>query len=426
MIRRSTKVQLAVFALITLLGISYVSARYVGLGDRLLDRGYVVTVDLAESGGIFANAEVTYRGVTIGRVDRLRLARDGVHVDLRLDDAPRVPADTRAVVANRSAVGEQYVDLQPRRRGGPYLADGDRIDERRTQTPLHTETLLLNLDRLVESVDRRDLSTVIDELGRAFAGTGPDLQRLIDSGDALTRAATANLPQTVRLLEDGAPVLDTQRRSGGAIRSFATDLAALSTTLRRSDGDLRKVLDNGVTASRELDALLRANQPALSALLTNLVTTGEVVVARLRGVEQILVTYPVNVAGGYTVVPGDGTAHFGLVLNAADPPACTKGYGGTDQRIPGDTAERPANTAARCAEPRGSRTNVRGAQNSPGSAGPAARAVPGGLALTDVDRTSGLALGPTGSPLLVGSSGGAARSFGKESWRWLLLSPLSR
>ena len=119
--------------------------------------GYVVTADFPESGGIFENAEVTYRGVAVGRVDRLRLADDGVHVDLRLERRVTVPRDTDAVVENRSAVGEQYVDLQPRHQGGPFLADGDRIASDRTRTPLHVETLLLNLDRLVNSVDRRDL-----------------------------------------------------------------------------------------------------------------------------------------------------------------------------------------------------------------------------------------------------------------------------
>ncbi len=29
----------------------------------------------------------------------------------------------------------------------------------------------------------------------------------------------------------------------------------------------------------------------------------------------MLVTYPAVVAGGFTVVPGDGTSHFGLVLS---------------------------------------------------------------------------------------------------------------
>jgi phospholipid/cholesterol/gamma-HCH transport system substrate-binding protein len=428
MISRATKLQLVAFLLITLVGVSYVSARYVGLGDRLLGRGYVVTADLAESGGIFTNAEVTYRGVAVGRVDRLRLASDGVHVDLRLEDGTRIPADTRAVVENRSAVGEQYVDLQPRRAGGPYLRAGDRIAVRDTATPLATETLLLNLNRLVTSVDREDLAIVIDELGAAFAGTGRDLQRLIDSGDALTQEAMDHLPETIRLIEDGSTVLDTQRASGSAIRSFSTDLAALSTTLRSSDGDLRAVLDNGVPAAQQLDTLLRTNRASITALLANLLTTGQVTVARLRGLEQVLVTYPVNVSGGYTVVPGDGTAHFGLVLNASDPPPCTRGYGSTPRRTPHETADVAANTDARCREARGSTTSVRGAQNAPSPRGAAARVVPGGSApyLAGYDDTSGLALGPTGHALLVGSQGGQARTFGKDSWRWLLLGPLGR
>ena len=321
MIRRGTKVQLLVFALITVLGLSYVSARYVGLGERLTGAGYLVTADFAKAGGIFENAEVTYRGVAVGRVDRLRLARDGVHVDLRIDEGARIPAETAAVVENRSAVGEQYVDLQPRRQGGPFLADGDRIAEERTRTPLPTEVLLLNLDRLVRSVDKRDLVVVIDELGKAFGGSGRDLQRLLDSGDALTRAAVDALPETIRLIEDGKTVLATQRESGSAIQGFAADLADFSRTLKNSDGDLRKVLDNGVLASRELRTLIAENRPEISALLGNLLTTGQVTVARLDGVEQVLVTYPDNVAGGYTVVPGDGSSHFGLVLNP-DPPSC--------------------------------------------------------------------------------------------------------
>ena len=50
----------------------------------------------------------------MGRVSDMQLTDDGVRVTLTLDpDAPDVPADTTAVVANRSAVGEQFVDLRP-------------------------------------------------------------------------------------------------------------------------------------------------------------------------------------------------------------------------------------------------------------------------------------------------------------------------
>lgn len=372
MIRRGVKLQLVAFAVITLLAVSVLSAKYVGLFDRIAGGSYVVTADFADSGGIFTGAEVTYRGVTVGRVDRLRLTDGGVLVDLRMDRDARVPRDTEAVVENRSAVGEQYVDLQPRRGGGPYLTGGARIPRTSTRIPTRVDQVLLHVDDLVRSVDSSDLSTTVRELGTAFAGTGPDLQRLLDSGDALTRSATEALPETVRLIDDGRTVLRTQQESAGDIRSFASDVADLSATLRGSDADLRRVLDRGVLASREVDTLLRDNRTDLGVLLTNLVTIGQVAVSRTSGIEQMLVTYPDVVAGGFTVVPGDGTAHFGLVLNLDDPPACTRGYEGTQRIGPNQTTNLPPlNTRARCDEPRGSATDVRGAQNAPTGTGAA-------------------------------------------------------
>lgn len=421
MIRRSTIAQLVAFALITLVGVSFVTARYVGLGDRLFGGSYVVTVDLADAGGIFENAEVTYRGVTVGRVDALRLSDDGVLADVRLDEGTRIPADTDAVVANRSAVGEQYVDFQPTSSGEPFLTGGDTIARDRTRTPLPTEVLLLDIDRLVRSVDRDDLVTVVDELGKAFFDGGQDLQRLLDSGDSLTLAATEALPETLTLINDGKIVLDTQRDTGPAIRSFATDLADLSDTLVTSDGDLRTVLDRGVVASAEVDALLTENRATIAGLLTNLVTIGEVTVARVDGLEQVLVTYPDVVTGGYTVVPGDGTAHFGLV-GSSMPPACRTGYEGTTQTDPNNTTDLPPlNTGARCAEPSGSGINVRGAQNAPGSGGVNASGVPTSYPLLQGGRVTSPGVGASVPSVRTGSA--PAGTSGAAALRLLLGAP---
>ncbi|HEX3004030.1 MAG TPA: MCE family protein, partial [Angustibacter sp.] len=238
MVTRGVKLQLIAFVAIALVAVSVLSANYVGLFDKVAGGRYVVTADFGDSGGIFSGAEVTYRGVTIGKVDRLRLTDGGVLVDLRLDRGTQVPRDTLAVVENRSAVGEQYVDLQPRSSQGPYLTAGSRIARADTRTPTRIDTVLLDVDRLVRSVDKNDLSTTVEELGKTFAGGGTDLQRLIDAGDALTQSATEALPETTRLIQDGRTVLATQKASGSDIRSFSADLADLSSQLRGSDADL--------------------------------------------------------------------------------------------------------------------------------------------------------------------------------------------
>ncbi|MFE9018477.1 MCE family protein [Streptomyces sp. NPDC007808] len=425
MITRTVKVQLLAFATLTAVGVSYVGAEYTGLVDEVLDRGYTVRADFPDSGGVFTGAEVTYRGVPVGRVGALRLAGgDGVSIALDIrDGAPDIPADTLAVVANRSAVGEQYVDLQPRTSDGPYLLDGSSIPRRNTRVPLPTTDLVLSLDRLVNSVGKKDLRVTVDELGEAFAGTGPNLSRLVDSGNDLVESASEALPETIALIEDSRKVLKTQADQGSSIKSFAADLAALTAQLKASDGDLRKLIGNARPAAQEVNSLLKSAGPELSVLLANLISGGQVTLARLPGVEQALVTFPVMVAGSYTVVPGDGTTHFGMVLNADDPPACTQGYG-TARRDPADTSTREANTRARCTLPRGSESSVRGAQNAPGAS--TAHGGPRRTAhVTPYDPETGTTTGPDGSNVEIGSTGGQRAVFGKESWQWLLVGPMA-
>jgi phospholipid/cholesterol/gamma-HCH transport system substrate-binding protein len=428
-ITRTVKAQLLAFATVTAVGVSYVGAQYTGLVDELLDRGYTVRADFADSGGIFAGAEVTYRGVPVGRVGALRLTgSEGVSVSLDIEgDGPRIPADTLAVVANRSAVGEQYVDLQPRDSGGPYLLDGSTIPRASTRVPLPTTDMVLSLDRLVTSVGKDDLRVTVDELGKAFAGTGPSLSRLVDSGNALVESASDSLPQTVSLIEDSRKVLKTQADQGSSIKSFSRDLAALTAELKSSDGDLRKLIGNAAPAAQEVNSLLKSTGPDLRVLLANLISGGQVTVARLPGVEQALVTFPVVVAGSYTVIPGDGTTHFGLVLNADDPPACTQGYG-TGRRDPADTSTRPANTDARCTAPRGGDTSVRGAQNAPGASdgsGSGSDGADRAAYVAPYDPETGTATGPDGTPVEIGSTGGQQTVFGRESWQWLLVGPMA-
>ena len=328
MISRGTRLKVLVFLVVSLAGTAFVGLRYVGLGDRLFGGTYLVDADFATAGGIFPNASVTYRGVPVGRVDAVRLHGGTARVELRLQRGVRVPADLHAVVAQRSAVGEQYVDLRPDTDSGPYLRGGDVIPTARTGTPLPVETLLANLDALVGSVNPRDLTVLIDELGAAFEGNETALRRLLDANSALLEDANRYLPQTVALIRDGQTVLATQVAEADAIRRWAAALAQFTETLRTADPDLRRLLAAGPPAAAELTSLLHGLDPAVGSLLGNLITVNGIAVRRLNGIEQILVVYPMAVAGGFTVVPGDGTAHLGLVLNVNDPPACKAGQSG--------------------------------------------------------------------------------------------------
>jgi phospholipid/cholesterol/gamma-HCH transport system substrate-binding protein len=408
MLLRATKVRLLLFAMIAVVGIVYVGGTYAGL-DRLFGaRGYRVTVQLPDSGGIFANAEVTYRGVTVGRVERLRLSDGGIDVVLDIeDDAPAIPADTRAVVANRSAVGEQYVDLQPAHDRGPYLVDGSVVPRSRTATPSSPETLLSNVDDLVTSVPQDSLRTTVDELFAAFENSGPALQVLLDSAGALTTTATSHLPQTTSLLANGRVVLETQAAQSRQILDYSTSLRLIAEQLRTSNPDLRALIDRLPPVAVQVSEVLRESGQDFAVVLANLLTTMRVTSTRTDGLEQLLVAFPVVTATAPGANP-DGTGHLGLVLTFNDPFSCTRGYEGTRQRSANDVTDVPPNQEAYCAESPGSPIGVRGSQNAPFGGRPVTvpaprpepEMVPG---LPDLLGSSGV--GPTSLASLLGLTG---------------------
>lgn len=367
MLVRKTKIQLIAFALVAVVAIVYALIRFAGLGQVFGRTGYTVKMELISSGGIFSGAEVTYRGYNIGKVGPLRLTASGLEADLNIDpDAPSVPQNLQAVVANRSAVGEQFVDLQPNTDAGPFLAGGSVIPAAKTKTPLATEQVIMDLDSLAGSVPTGALRTVVDESYEAFSGTGPDLQRLLDTTRDFTASAQQYLPQTVQLLDDGGTVLHTQNAEASSMAEFSKNLKDLSATLKSSDGDLRRLVEVAPGASSALNQLVTDTGPGLGELFANLLTTSNLLLTRQAGIRQVLVSYPVLGVGARSVVPGDGTAHLGLVLNVEDPPPCTKGYPNPGTYRPGtDSTARPPDQKAYCAEPTGSPISVRGAQNAP-------------------------------------------------------------
>jgi phospholipid/cholesterol/gamma-HCH transport system substrate-binding protein len=265
----------------------------------------------------------------------MELIDDGVRVEMTIEpDVEPIPAGATATVANRSAVGEQYVNLEPDSEGGPFLEDGSVIPRERTSIPVPVEELLLDVDRLVGSLDKENLRTVVDELGQAFAGAGDDLGRLVDNGNLLLARAEESLPQTLDLITDGRTVLERQVASRSAIEQWAADLRLVSDTLVDIDPDLRGLLVNAPDGGQALQDLVERAGPGLGSLVRNVDILNGVTIPRLDGVEQLFVTYPDIVSGGFSVIRNDGgkmRAHFGFVLNADDPAACTSGYSSTGQ-----------------------------------------------------------------------------------------------
>ncbi len=366
------RVRVLAFLVIASIGTTVVGIQYVGLDRYLWNRPIEVRATASHAGGIFPNAEVTYRGVAVGRVSGVEIEQNGVSIVMALDPDSDVPRDdVRAVVENRSAIGEQYIDLQPERSGEPYLADGDVIGPERTEIPPRLENVLLSVQELVESVDQGALRTVASELGDGFGGLGPELATIVDETDTLVQDLTVALPDTRDVLRDGRTVLATQRDTSRDLQEWSRDLDLITGDVASADSSVRSLINETSKTVPDVVDFVKENDQQLPLLIQDLLTIGDIVRARLDGVRVFLVAFPRLIQDTFNVVQGDGYVHFNVALDYSSGVCTSEGYSDTVKSVQAEPVKdlgnpsKRANLNAYCAEPPGSTTSVRGSQNVP-------------------------------------------------------------
>ncbi|MBM9462357.1 MCE family protein [Aeromicrobium sp. YIM 150415] len=381
MLTGSIKSKLIVFVAVALVATSYLGATYVGINP--FSSSYRVTVELPQGGGAFTNGEVTYLGVPVGRIKDLTATDEGAEAVLQINgDAPPIPSDVTATVTNRSAIGEQYIDLRGAGRSSEDLQAGDVIKASSKAVPPPIENLLRTGRDFAASVPEEDLKTVIDEAYELSRGAGEHLGQLIDTSREFVEVADQNFLVTQGLIENSDRVLSTQIESAESIKSFSADLDLFSAALRDSDTDLRTLIENSPVAAQEMHRLFDQVGTPLGTLMANLVTPAQIFGINSAGVEDALIRAPEALSVGWAINGSQGL-NLGLAQTYFDPLPCVAGYSGTDQRSGLDTSPgRPFNTAAGCTADPNSGTNVRG----PGS-------IAGGLPAAAANVSSAQGLG---------------------------------
>ncbi|MFC5677477.1 MCE family protein [Aeromicrobium endophyticum] len=409
MITRLTKIQLIIFAIVTVIGGAFVGGRYAQVDRLVVDRSFPITAQFTDSGGIFAGAQVTYRGIAVGKVSKLQFDGAGVRATLDIeDDAPKMSTDVMAVVANKSAIGEQYVDLQPQSASAPYLKAGSKIPVARSRIPIDTTTLLVDVNNVVTSVDTDNLRTVVDELGQAFDGAGPDLARILDTSSEFIRAADDNIGVTRELIRDSDSVLQTQIDKRGQLSTFSKNLALLSETLVDADPDLRRLLDKGAGSAATVRKVVDENSADLGNAVRDLVVANKPLADNVLGLQAIFILYPYLLEGSFTALApdtaggketGQYNAKFGLVLTDTTK-TCT--YSQDGGAASGYRKKRPENVIS----------------DAPFDVN------------TDCKVKNNIARQPTKTVLRRSAAGSVTydgpTATGKDSWKWLLSDPVTK
>jgi phospholipid/cholesterol/gamma-HCH transport system substrate-binding protein len=222
-------------------------------------QGYRVRAVFNETGLLVPNADVRIAGVNVGKV--VSVSSEGekslVTLDLVAKFAP-IPADTRAILREKTLLGEAYVELSTGNRSGPKLRDGGTIPNDQVEATQQLDQILNAFTKPVQ----QDFEQFLDGTGVALKGQG---QNLNDAFGNFDPAATE--------LDDLAGILNAQ---GSSLSSVIRDSGKVLTALGDRGSELQSLIGSGdrlFTATSVENRSLTKTIDALPPFLTQVKAT---------------------------------------------------------------------------------------------------------------------------------------------------------
>ncbi len=225
----------------------------------LKPEGYRIKVPFDEATQLAVESDVRISNVSVGKVKSIDLANSGPDKDLsvatiEIDSryAP-LPANTRAMLRQKTLLGETYVELTQGNRDGPKLAEGATLPRAQVQPSVQLDEIFRTFDPRT----RAAFQTWMQQLAVAMAGRGADLS-----------AAIANLEPFAEDANRLLRVLDTQQ---GAVQQLIRNTGEVFGALSERQGQLAGLIRNSGTVfrttairNRDLEATFRALPTFLS------------------------------------------------------------------------------------------------------------------------------------------------------------------
>lgn len=128
------------FMLLGLAATGYLTLK-LGAGSFIGADTYLLEARFTNAGGLHAGSSVMLSGVTVGRVETIRINPEDFSAiaTLRIRSAISLPTDSMASVKTSGLIGDKYVSLLPGADDAP-LAPGERITL--TESALDIESLI--------------------------------------------------------------------------------------------------------------------------------------------------------------------------------------------------------------------------------------------------------------------------------------------
>ena len=375
MLTRFIKIQLVLFTILTIIALSVLGLYYLRLPSLAGVGQYTLYAQLPRSGGLYATANVTYRGTQIGKVTAVEPTENGAKATMSIGNEFKIPVDSSANVHSVSAIGEQYLDLvSTDENAGQYFSSGQTITK--STVPAEVGPALDAANEGLAVLPKEKIDSLLTETSAAVGGLGPALQRLVDSTTNLAGGFRENLPQVNDIIANAAPILDSQVQSGDAIDQWSRNLNVITSQTAEQDAALRSGLQQAAPTLDQVSNVFSDVQDALPQTLANLSVVIDMLKRYNKGLEQTLVVLPQGaaIAQTGTIFENEGLLHFGLSIN--QPPPCLTGFvPASEWRSPADVSMAPLPTGTYCKIPKDFQGNaVRGARNYPCADVPGKRA----------------------------------------------------
>ena len=219
----------------------------------LKPKGYRVSASFAEASQLATEADVRISGVPVGKVKVIeadaKTGRTLVTVELDAKYSP-LPSDSKAMLRQKTLLGETYVELTPGTEQAEKLPEGGRLPEGSVSETVELDEILRTFDPETRAAFRVWMQTQ----AQAIDGHGRDLN------DAL-----GNLGP---FADDTAELVDILNRQEPAVRRLISNTGVVFEALTERDGQLRDLIENSNIVFRTTAQRDRALQAAFVALPT--------------------------------------------------------------------------------------------------------------------------------------------------------------
>lgn len=116
------------FVLIGIAAVLFLSTRVGSLANTSFSKGYTITAQFDDIGGLKVRAPIKSAGVVVGRVANINFNTQSyrAEVTFAMDTRYEFPRDTTASILTSGLLGEQYIGLDPGA-DEDMLKQGDRV-----------------------------------------------------------------------------------------------------------------------------------------------------------------------------------------------------------------------------------------------------------------------------------------------------------